>query len=398
MATRAVAMTVEFHAWDATNSVPKTGDAANITLRWVKDGTSAALTTTTVTEVDSTNAKGLYKCSLSATETDCTLGKLAGVSATAGVAVFGPTIGFDYIPNAAPGATNGLPQIGVAPLTNLDAAVTSRSSHTAAQAATSVWTDLLASSDFSTALSVGKLLKDDIDATISSRLATSGYTVPPSAASISTQVWTEPIPGTFAAGSAGAKLNSAGSAGDPWTTALPGAYGAGTAGKILGTFSFDGNAAVKSNLVDVNGTAATGVGVVPANVTQWNGTAVNALVGGNVPADLQTIKTQTVTAAAGVTFPASIGTSTFAGGAVASVTAAVSLNLAQTGLTPRALDSIADSALNVGDALVCAIAGAAGKENVVSGTPNNYIIKTPFTGAVIRTFVVDSITNPLSRT
>lgn len=33
----------------------------------------------------------------------------------------------------------------------------------------------------------------------------------------------------------------------------------------------------------------------------------------NLPADLQTIKTQTVTAAAGVTFPSSIGTSTYAG-------------------------------------------------------------------------------------
>lgn len=43
----------------------------------------------------------------------------------------------------------------------------------------------------------------------------------------------------------------------------------------------------------------------------------------NVPADIQTIKTQSVTAAAGVTFPASIGTSTYAGGAVASVTGAV---------------------------------------------------------------------------
>ena len=46
-------------------------------------------------------------------------------------------------------------------------------------------------------------------------------------------------------------------------------------------------------------------------------------VTGNVACDLQTIKTQTVTAAAGVTFPTSIGTSTFAGGAVASVAGAV---------------------------------------------------------------------------
>jgi hypothetical protein len=45
---------------------------------------------------------------------------------------------------------------------------------TAAANATAIWTDLLASSDFSTSLSVGKLLKDDIDAAISSR-GTSTY-------------------------------------------------------------------------------------------------------------------------------------------------------------------------------------------------------------------------------
>lgn len=47
---------------------------------------------------------------------------------------------------------------------------------TAVAVATAVWTDLLASSDFSTASSIGKLLKDDIDAAISSRMAT--YTQP----------------------------------------------------------------------------------------------------------------------------------------------------------------------------------------------------------------------------
>ena len=43
----------------------------------------------------------------------------------------------------------------------------------AAAVATAVWQDLLASSDFSTASSIGKLLHDDIDAAVSSRVATS---------------------------------------------------------------------------------------------------------------------------------------------------------------------------------------------------------------------------------
>src|SRR5579884_501870 len=36
------------------------------------------------------------------------------------------------------------------------------------------------------------------------------------------------------AGTIGAKINAAGTAGDPWATALPGSYGAGTAGNIIG--------------------------------------------------------------------------------------------------------------------------------------------------------------------
>lgn len=73
----------------------------------------------------------------------------------------------------------------------------------------------------------------NLDATVSSRLSTAGYTSPPSAATIATTVRdvdnTSPI-----AGSLGAKVNSAASAGDPWATALPGAYAAGTAGNIIG--------------------------------------------------------------------------------------------------------------------------------------------------------------------
>jgi hypothetical protein len=111
MAARAQGMTVEFHAWDATNNAAKTGDGANFTMRWIKDGTSAALTTTTVTEIDSTNAPGVYKVSLSSTETDCLVGKLAGKSSTSGIYIFGPTITFDQLPTAAPGASGGVPTV-----------------------------------------------------------------------------------------------------------------------------------------------------------------------------------------------------------------------------------------------------------------------------------------------
>ena len=129
---------------------------------------------------------------------------------------------------------------------NLNATVSSRSTLTAAN----VW-DALETS-ITTTSSIGLKLKTNLDAAISTRMATFTYTAPPTAATISTQVWTEPIPGTFAVGSAGAKLNSASSAGDPWNTAVPGSYAAGTAGFILGT---NLNATISSRMATFTYTA-----------------------------------------------------------------------------------------------------------------------------------------------
>ena len=56
-----------------------------------------------------------------------------------------------------------------------------------------------------------------------------------SATEVENAVWDAVMADHLDAGSTGASLNGAGSAGDPWTTALPGAYGAGTAGNIVGT-------------------------------------------------------------------------------------------------------------------------------------------------------------------
>jgi len=102
----------------------------------------------------------------------------------------------------------------------------------AAAAVQAIWDAL--TSALTTASSIGKLLVDNINATISSRLATAGYTTPPTVGAIADQVWDEAIADHAGAGSTGAALSAAGSAGDPWGTALPGAYGAGTAGKIIG--------------------------------------------------------------------------------------------------------------------------------------------------------------------
>jgi hypothetical protein len=96
------------------------------------------------------------------------------------------------------------------------------------------------------------------------------------------------------------------------------------------------------------------------------------------------------------TFPTNFGALAIsAGGAVTAGTvsdkAGYSLNLAQTGLSPRALDTVADASLTVGDALVAAVCQAAGKKTVI-GTA--YTVETPSTGTVIRTFSLDSATSP----
>lgn len=71
-----------------------------------------------------------------------------------------------------------------------------------------------------------------------------------------------------------------------------------------------------------------------------------------------------------------------------------SLNLSTPLGSPRALDTVADSSVTIQDAFWAAVCGAAGKE-AVSGT--TYLVKTPFTGTVIRTFTLDQNPGPNSR-
>ena len=68
---------------------------------------------------------------------------------------------------------------------------------------------------------------------------------------ISHQVWDEPILGHTISGSTGAALNAAGSLGDPWETGLPGLYAPGTAGSIIGNNLNAKVGDVLSNQVDV---------------------------------------------------------------------------------------------------------------------------------------------------
>ena len=107
MATRSVEMTVSFLAWNTSTNEAATGDASNFTCRWIKDGTASA-PTNSVSEVDATNCPGVYKLTLTSTETDANIGTLAGKSSTASVSLIPTTIQFERLPDAAPGAASGV--------------------------------------------------------------------------------------------------------------------------------------------------------------------------------------------------------------------------------------------------------------------------------------------------
>ncbi len=79
---------VAVYAWDSANSVPKTGDAANITAYISKDGGSVTVSNdANPTELDATNFKGWYLFDLLIGETDCDLFGISPVSATADIVI-----------------------------------------------------------------------------------------------------------------------------------------------------------------------------------------------------------------------------------------------------------------------------------------------------------------------
>ncbi len=110
MATYGVQHIVHYQAWDQTANAPKTGDATNHTLRWIKDGVSAVPTNAPV-EVDATNAPGIYSVTLTATECQAEHGTLAGKSATANVTITPVSLSFVKLPSAIPGSAGGLPTV-----------------------------------------------------------------------------------------------------------------------------------------------------------------------------------------------------------------------------------------------------------------------------------------------
>lgn len=110
MPSRGQSIVLTYVAWDTNANVGKSGDVANHTLRWIKDGTSSA-PTNSASEIDATNAPGAYKLTLTTAECTCDTGTLVGKSSTANVSIVPVSIAFEQLPTVAAGATNGLPLV-----------------------------------------------------------------------------------------------------------------------------------------------------------------------------------------------------------------------------------------------------------------------------------------------
>lgn len=86
MAVKNQAITIEFSVVDVSTGLGKIGDAANLTIKLIRDGVAAAPSNAPV-EVDATNAPGTYKIALTAAEMNYDTVRIAGKSSTANVQV-----------------------------------------------------------------------------------------------------------------------------------------------------------------------------------------------------------------------------------------------------------------------------------------------------------------------
>jgi len=184
MAIKGVALTVVYYAWDAANNTFLTGDVANHTMRVVTDGTATAADNAPA-EVEN----GAYKLLVSAAEMGGDFITVEGSSSTADIEIIPVSVATEQGVLATVAKTGADSDT----LETLSGQVDGASTHTAANVwtagtrtltsygtlvadvAAAVWE--IATSGLTTVGSIGKLLVDNINATISSRAPEAGGNV-----------------------------------------------------------------------------------------------------------------------------------------------------------------------------------------------------------------------------
>lgn len=245
---------IALFAYDSTTGAPKTGDSANITPYVSKDyGTVTVLGTTTATEMDATNAKGWYSFVLTQAETNGDALLFSAKSSTANAFLVGQLIFTD------PASFTSF----VTP-TNL----------TAAQIATGIWQDTTAG-DFTTALSVGKSVMNGVSlgtgltvAAVSGAVGSvTGFTASNLDATISSRMATYTQPTGF----------------------LAATFPSGTVANTTNITSITGN--ITGNLIGTVSTLTTYTGNTPQ--TGDNYARLGAPAGASVSADVAAVKVDT---------------------------------------------------------------------------------------------------------
>lgn len=122
MSSQNVSTTIVYMAYNTSTGAYVIGDVSNHTIKLVKDGTEAS-PTNNPSEVDSTNAPGAYKLTLTAGETQYGAVWCGGKSSTPNVIIIPTTISFEILPTSLDG--NGMVKADLE-----DVAGTTLSTHT----------------------------------------------------------------------------------------------------------------------------------------------------------------------------------------------------------------------------------------------------------------------------
>lgn len=153
---------IAFYVHDVTNNVPKTGDAANITAYVSKDGGAAsARADTSATELDATNAKGVYFFDVAQSESNGDILVFSAKSSTSGIQI-DPLIVFTVPANFTTFSIDSNGRVDLAKIagTSQTARDIGASVLLAAASVQAIWDAL--TSALTTTGSIGKLLIDKL--------------------------------------------------------------------------------------------------------------------------------------------------------------------------------------------------------------------------------------------
>jgi hypothetical protein len=335
-------LTITYTAWNTVANTGQTGDAANHTLKWVKDGTAA-----TPGNSNAELGNGEYKLTLTSSEMTCDFGSLYGTSSTANVVILPVRVATEHgvLPtvqqgNAGAVVTEGtgtaqillaaglvtvgtnndktgyaLSATGLVPITawavNLTGNLTGNVSGTVSAVTGSVGSvtgavGSVTGSVGSVAGNVGGNVLGLVGG-VATSVTVGGYSAGEDPATLVLDVLQS---AHDTAGTIGHFIGLTGGIADPLSFLVPGAYSSGTAGHVLGTA-----------LPDVAFASAGGLPTVGTGTGQIELTSGAVTIGGYAPGEEPRPKKNA--ALAGVVFPMNLT----AGGPVTAPNVAVAVSL-----------------------------------------------------------------------